>query len=153
MTSPRDRLLLGTALALALAACAAPPVVPAPEAARVVFLRPSMDHAVYNFPILDAEGNVVALAGPASQTTLEVAPGRRHYELVTPGCPGEQRDALDADLAPGKPYYVLVAADATGRFRLRGLDGDAESLQRLKDAARVDAAGATFDGETCTAAR
>lgn len=136
---------LGICLAVALAAplgCAvAEPAVARGAAdgagglARVVFLRPSPEASTVNFPILDEQGNVIALVGPESQAMASVAPGDRRFQLRAFG----NADLLRADLAPGKTYYVLVSArpiENHERWGFTALRSDRDWLTEVQAAAR-----------------
>jgi hypothetical protein len=85
----------------------------ADAAAKVVFLRPSPEASIYNFPILHDAGNVVALLAPESQTMIVVAPGERRFEVRAMGT----TDVVHATLASAKTYYVLCRAVRTTASR------------------------------------
>lgn len=113
---------------------AGPGVANANEA-KLVFLRPSPESSIFNFPIVDESGNALALSAPESQTMIRVAPGVRQFTLVGPG----SRDVLRADLAAGKTYYVLVSkrdVGGHGRWGFTALRGDQDWLALVQAAAR-----------------
>jgi hypothetical protein len=80
--------------------------VDAPSAvdAVVVFVRPSAQGEGYAFPIVDESGNVLGYSGAESQFAIHVAPGERTLRVLVHG----QAEEVDADVAPGRTYYVLV---------------------------------------------
>ncbi len=102
------------AFALALTGCqsslmtrstAAPVAVP-PDDATVVFLRPSSFGGAIQSSVYDVTGGITTFGGIVSaktQVSMHV-PAGEHLLMVI----AENADFLDATLAPGKTYYVLV---------------------------------------------
>ena len=100
-----------TALGCATTATAVPGLAPAskletPSAtdAVVVFVRPSAVGEGYAFPIRDESGEILAFSGARSQFALHLPPGERTLALEAHG----SVDVLQAELAPGRTYFVTV---------------------------------------------
>jgi hypothetical protein len=106
-----------------LAACGgalmspAPSAVPAPpDTATVVFLRTGFTGSAISAAVYDGE-RFAGIIMRHDRITLHVPPGTRRFMVV-----GEAADFLDADLAAGKEYFVLVAPRMglwRARFSLR----------------------------------
>lgn len=117
----RSLLVSGLALLLACAASSdvmrrAPPPKPEPVAdvATVTFLCPSNSMHGTRFQVWDRT-EFLGLALPASYFTVLCPPGN-HLFLVT----AENRVAVEAELAAGRRYYVLLGAER-GAFRARAV--------------------------------
>jgi hypothetical protein len=72
--------------------------------ATVVIVRPSSVGEGNAFAIEDEHGDVLAYTSARSQFALHLAPGTRTLSLRSHGTV----DVLDAQLAPGRTYYVMV---------------------------------------------
>jgi len=81
------------------------PLAPSPNAATVVFLRPSGFGFAVNFTIVDQNGRFVGEAVAESHFAVTVPPGE--YLFIADA---ENTDVVHANLAPGRVYYVNVAA-------------------------------------------
>ena len=83
----------------------APQLAPTPNAATVVFLRPSGFGFAVNFTIVDQNGRFVGEAVAESHFAVTVPPGE--YLFIADA---ENTAVVHANLAPGLIYYVNVAA-------------------------------------------
>ena len=103
---------LGLVLALGMAGCAGsskymvkaePPTVgPPPDQALVYFLRPSGLGFAINFQIWDRE-RFIGLSQAKSYFAYLCAPGPHLFIGIA-----ENKVAVEAELAPGKSYYILT---------------------------------------------
>jgi len=115
-----ERRLAGTWLLLALASgCAASvptarnmvevtpprPLTAPADSAVVVFVRPSKFAWGISANIIDEQGHFLGDSPAAGHFAAVVPPGRHMFVVWA-----ENTDALDAELAPGKIYFVEVAA-------------------------------------------
>lgn len=105
---------------------------PGPDAAVVVFLRPAMTGELHSTSVFDLRPDgprFVAIMRSQTRFAYRTTPGRTRFMLVTTG---GYDDYLDAELAPGKTYYVTVnygmvrgqAGYSLKPVRLADLDGD-----------------------------
>ena len=111
------RLLLMAMVAIPLVSCGGPSVYMKPTAALsmpdanssvVRFIRPSrFVGAARDYAILDGEKAIGALSSGA-QFDYVTTPGKHLF--IAPGFRGVGPYFLEADLAPGKKYYVLVSS-------------------------------------------
>ncbi len=79
--------------------------------ATVVIVRPSAVGEGNAFAIEDENGDVLAYTSARSQFSLKLAPGARTLSLRAHG----GVDVLDAELAAGRTYYVMVELRPTGQ--------------------------------------
>lgn len=114
----RSFILALAALALLLSGCegtvqhmrtipaAAPPVVPEPGKALVVFMRPSgigfgVQSSVFeikdNYPVL------IGIVAAKTKVAYRVSPGKYLFMVI-----GENADFLSAEILPDRTYYVRV---------------------------------------------
>lgn len=107
-------LFLASTLSMAAAAQPEPAIVsgPGPDKATIVFMRPSglgiADHA----PIFDVSGKapvILARLGAHKKIAEAVNPGPHRFMVI-----GNRATLLDADVAAGKVYYVLVTPEQGG---------------------------------------
>lgn len=83
-----------------------PPYVPSPDKSTVVFMRPSAFGGAiqaYVFRYDAEEPDFVGIVSTNYKIAYQTEPGK-HLFMVT----GENTDFLEADLAPGHIYYVVV---------------------------------------------
>jgi hypothetical protein len=80
------------------------PIAPGSNSATVVFIRDSGIGFAVNFSIIDHAGNRLGDAVAKRHFALQLAPGR--YYFFARG--GSNTDAVQADVAPGRLYYVRV---------------------------------------------
>ncbi|MBK9991711.1 MAG: hypothetical protein IPP19_13500 [Verrucomicrobia bacterium] len=98
-------------------ACSSPPkfvkvpqLTPAPAAASgnalVIFLRPSGYPALGPSPLFDVtdETRVLAVPDPHTKTGILLPAGIHRFMVIM-----ENVDFIDADLLPGKTYYILIS--------------------------------------------
>jgi hypothetical protein len=112
------------------AASATPPPAP-PGAATVVFVRPSGYAAGIKTTILDEHGAFLGDSLPASQFSVAVPAGRHLFVSWA-----ENTGALQADLAPGRTYYVEVApriGALSARVHLLAITPRSKSWEKLPE--------------------
>ncbi len=104
-------------------------IVGAPDAATVVFVRPSEYKGETTTTILDSRGRFLGDALAGAYFAVRVAPGRNVFVSCA-----ANTSALEADLAPGRIYFVEVSAN-TGfmhtRFHLLAIRPDTPSWKQL----------------------
>lgn len=85
---------------------AAPPVVPEPGKALVVFMRPSgLGFAIQSsvFEIKDGYPALVGIVAAKTRVAYRVNPGKYLFMVI-----GENADFLSAEILPDRTYYVRV---------------------------------------------
>jgi hypothetical protein len=140
-TSLLRHLLSPAVLALALAGCASseymhevPPgraIAAAPDRATVVFVRPSGFGFAIKTTILDEHGGFVGESLPQSQFAVSLPPGKHLFIAWA-----ENTGALQADLAPGKTYYVEVSPKMgalSARVHLLAIAPRTKSWEKLSE--------------------
>lgn len=109
-------------------------LTPASDKATVLFLRPStmgfkVQSAVYD---VSTESNEIIGIVPAKGKVLhETTPGKHLYMVVS-----ENADFLQADLAPGKLYYVVVRPRMgtwRARFSLSAVDREEAASAKFQN--------------------
>jgi hypothetical protein len=80
------------------------PVATAPDQATVVFLRPSLYGGAARFFVVDGEGNYLGDLRGQEYFVRRFAPGSHRFVAWA-----ENADMVQADLAAGKIYYVLLS--------------------------------------------
>jgi hypothetical protein len=78
-------------------------MVPPPDRALVVFVRPSWLGSALSLSIVDEQGHFVGDSLAESHFAVTTAPGRHHFILWS-----GNTDVVEADLLPGRTYYVYV---------------------------------------------
>jgi hypothetical protein len=104
-------------------------IVGAPDAATVVFVRPSEYKGENKTTILDSHGRFLGDALAASYFVVRVAPGRSVFVSCA-----TNRSALQADLAAGRIYFVEVSVKPGflhTRFHLLAIRPDTPSWTKL----------------------
>jgi hypothetical protein len=89
--------------------------------AQVVFIRPSSVPTGLAPTILDSDGTFLGEAMPSSHFAVQLAPGKHTFVAW-----GEGTHSMQADLAPGKTYYVKIEANMgvwSARFHLLAVKG------------------------------
>lgn len=111
---------------------AAEAVAPPPDKAVVVFMRPSSVGALIKASVYDVSDDgqeFIGIIKPKQQIAYTVAPGKRLFMVMA-----ENGDFLDADLAAGKTYHVLVSPRMgvwKARFSLLPVHGDDDTGHRV----------------------
>jgi hypothetical protein len=80
--------------------------VPKPDKALLVFMRPSgLGFAVQSsvFDVTKGDPEFVAIVSAKKKVAYDVSPGTYRFMLI-----GEHADFMDATVAAGKTYYVVV---------------------------------------------
>lgn len=130
-------------LAGLVAGCVTPPPLsrPAPantvarpqaDMAQVVFLRPSGVMGpvpAFVFEITDQGKTIIGVAQSESKFVVDMASGR-HRLLSTNGMPGH---IMEANLAAGKRYYVVIRPIYAHGFQLRPMKHDVEGEFSLEN--------------------
>jgi hypothetical protein len=80
-----------------------------PDAATVVFIRPSSYAFLLPIPIVDGRGRFLGVSLAESHFAVFVTPGQNIFLTYS-----HHIAAVRANLAPGKTYYVVVAPTAAG---------------------------------------
>lgn len=136
----RALLLLGAGLALAsLTGCVAtsdfmypaksPEIAKRPDAATVIFVRPSAFAAAIKTTIFDGHGRFLGESLPSSYFAVNVPPGDHVFVAWA-----ENTAALRATLAPGRKYYIEVATKLgalSARCHLLALTPRSESWAKV----------------------
>ncbi len=78
-------------------------MVPPPDRALVVFVRPSWMGSALSLSIVDEQGHFVGDSLSESHFAVTAPPGRHHFILWS-----GNTDVVEADLLPGRTYYVYV---------------------------------------------
>jgi len=120
---------VGSSHLMADAPASAAPIAPSAGVASVVFARPSSFGWAVNFTIVDHNGRFIGDAVANSHFAVQVPPGE--YFFIADG---ENTEVVHATLAPGKVYYVEVAARMgilTARVSIEPLRRDTDAWRAI----------------------
>lgn len=101
--------ILAVLLPLTLAACSTtnymrdsePTPPPGPDEAKVVVYRTAQFGGADNYPVVDADGNLLGFTETDCYFEIRRPPGKHRFAAL-----GEGEAHVEADLAPGKTYYI-----------------------------------------------
>jgi len=79
---------------------------PAPQQSMVVFLRPSVFGGAISSSVFENVGpneKLIGILGPNEKVAYKCQPGEHQFMVIS-----ENADFIQADLAAGKTYYVII---------------------------------------------